>query len=110
MSALDDAIAAHLAHPAGGCGDPLSEALLEQAQGVIGHAPVAHGPVVLREGWEDEPVRVPHLWWFYLLCFVAGCLLSGCGGSFDKDEEPPPDEHVRIPAQRDCTPPRTRCL
>lgn len=78
MSALDDAIAAHMAHPAGSMGDPLSDSLAEQ-QACTQPAPVAESPA-LREGWENEPVRVPRNWKLYLLALLLGMLGFGLGG------------------------------
>lgn len=71
MSALDDAIQAHLAHPAGSGFDPLTDSLAEQA--------AARPP--LRAGWETEPIVVPMPWRVALVAFLLGLFgfgLSGC--------------------------------
>ena len=80
MSALDDAIATHMAHGAGACADPLTDSLAEQCT----------QPVPLRPGWENEVPEPPvHKGWaltIVLLTIVVSWLLSGCGGG---GEEPP---------------------
>lgn len=74
MSALDDAIAAHAAHPAGSGFDPLSDSLADQAC-----PPTAAGPQ-LRAGWENEPIEVPIPWRLALVAFLIGLLGFGLGG------------------------------
>lgn len=69
MTLLDDAIAAHAAHAAGSLGDPLTESLLDQQA-------YATDPVPLREGWENEPVTMPHNWPLYVLAVGLGMLIS----------------------------------
>jgi hypothetical protein len=69
MSALDDAIAAHLAHPAGSQADALTESLTDQAL----------QPLKLREGWENEPIEVPFPWHWRVAAVLAGVLLSIAG-------------------------------
>jgi hypothetical protein len=74
MSALDDAIAHHMAHGAGACADPLTDSMAEQCT----------QPVLLRPGWENEVPEPPvHKGWALsvLLATIFVCwLLSGCGG------------------------------
>lgn len=105
MSALDEAVARHMAHPAGGHDDPLTTSLDEQFACSTQHAPLAPR---LREGWKHEPIVVPHCWWFYALCFFAAMLLVGCGGG-DCDEPPPEDGRVYLPADPCKTNPKA-CL
>ena len=73
MSALDDAVAAYLAHSTGHA-DPLTTAMQDQC-GQPG------GPT-LRPGWEDEPIAVPSNWRFLAVCALCALfvsvLASGC--------------------------------
>lgn len=73
MSALDDAIAAELSHPAGACADPLTDSLASQAG-------AAQTPA-LRAGWEHEPIEVPVPWRLLALVVLLSALafsLAGC--------------------------------
>lgn len=75
MSALDDAIRAHMAHPAASGFDPLTDSLADQAAPSTGYT--------LRAGWENEPIAVPPPWRWMALAFllaVLGFTLAGCGG------------------------------
>jgi len=67
MSALDDAIATHMAHPAGAGADCLTDSLCDDQR-------TAPAPLHIRDGWEHEPVEVPHPWLLYLLAFFAGLI------------------------------------
>lgn len=75
MSALDDAVAAFMATSTGHA-DPLTTAMLDQCT-----QPGDLDAPRLRQGWENEPVRVPHAWKFYAVCFACSLfvhLLVGC--------------------------------
>lgn len=65
MSALDDAIQAHMAHPAASGFDPLTDSLADQA------AP----PCTLRAGWEAEPIAVSLPWRLCVLALLVGCFV-----------------------------------
>jgi hypothetical protein len=88
MSALDDAIAAHAAHSAGACTDPLTDSLAEQCL----------PGVPMRAGWEHEvPVPPLHKGWaisVVLVTILVCWLLSGCGGG----DEPCRDDFTGPPA------------
>lgn len=64
MTALDDAIQAHMSHAAASGFDPLTDSLAEQAV-----------PYPLREGWETEAVAVPMPWLLGLLALLVGCFV-----------------------------------
>lgn len=90
MSTLDDAISAHLAHPAGAGFDPLTDSLAEQDLMATQSAALDEAPR-LREGWETEPVRVPHAWGVYVVTFLVGLLsfaLSGCASTVPREPSP----------------------
>lgn len=73
MSALDNAIQAHMAHPAASGFDPLTDSLGDQA--------ALAAPYALRPGWKDEPVTVPPPWRWMLLAFILtalGFTFPGC--------------------------------
>ena len=78
MSALDDAIQAHMTHGAGACADPLTDSLADQAQ------------PCLREGWAHEPIDPPIPWAFYAVVVAVtvalSALLTGCGGDTGPDD------------------------
>lgn len=98
MSALDDAIAAHAAHAAGACADPLTDSLAEQCTRPADLPPGVH----LRPGWENEPAEPPIPWrWIWplaaLITAVLG-MLGGCGGGGDDDEAPCRPDFVGPPA------------
>ena len=76
MSALDDAIAAHAAHPAAAGFDPLSDSLWGQLTTQDGAA----APLRLREGWETEPIEVPLPWRLGAMAVVLGAVLSALMG------------------------------
>jgi hypothetical protein len=84
MTTLDDAVAAHMAHGAGACADPLTDSLATQLQ--------PHQPPAKRQGWEDEVIapRIP--WAFYGLVVVSTvlvcALVSGCGGGREAHDDP----------------------
>lgn len=73
-----------MAHPAGGHDDPLTTSLDEQ---FACSAPAPLAPR-RREGWETEPIRVRHCWWFYALCFFAAMLLGGCSSTLPREASP----------------------
>jgi hypothetical protein len=79
MSALDDAIAGHAAHPAMGGADPLSDSLVDQCT-----RPAVLPPLVpLRAGWENEPAEPPVPWLRMLAVVLLTVLVSwltACGG------------------------------
>lgn len=88
MSALDDAIATHAAHPAASGFDPLSDSLAEQATAQ---------PIPLRAGWENEPIEVPIPRLLGLAAFLLGLfsflLVGGCASRMPpgfEAEEPAP--------------------
>jgi hypothetical protein len=87
MSALDDAIATHMAHGAGACADPLTDSLADQCT----------QPAPLRPGWENEPAEPPIHWgWLatvVVLTVLVQALLAGCGGG---DLPPDEDDSKRI--------------
>ena len=64
MTTLDDAIQAHMAHPAASGFDPLTDSLADQA-----------APYPLREGWQTEPIAVPMPWLLGLLALLVGCFV-----------------------------------
>lgn len=79
-SAFDDAIQAHLAHPAASGCDPLTDSLADQAL-----------PYTLRAGWEHEPIAVPLPWRWAALAFVLTVLVftfTGCGGNPCDETDP----------------------
>jgi hypothetical protein len=60
-------------------GDPLGQSLADQAEGAaaaMAAEGAAAGPPI-RDGWEDEPIRVPHHWWLYAAAFAAGLFGGG---------------------------------
>ena len=67
MTPLDDAVAAHMAHPAGSGADPLTDSLCDQV------TMPAQPPLSLRPGWEHEPIDVPMPLWLALAAFCLGC-------------------------------------
>lgn len=71
MSTLDDAIAAHAAHPAGGLSDPLTDSLAEQTTQPM----PLHPTVQLREGWEHERIDVPMPFLVGVTAVLFGCLV-----------------------------------
>ena len=53
-------------------------------------APLDEAPR-LREGWEHEPIRVPHAWLVYGATFLIGVLgfsLSGCSSTLPREPSP----------------------
>jgi hypothetical protein len=100
MSALDDAIAAHAAHPAAAGFDPLSDSLAEQA---------CVQPYRLQPAWENEPIEVPLPWRLGALAVVVGALLSallGCSSlppGFEAAKEAPPHVLASCPPLSDVT-------
>lgn len=80
MTALDEAIAAHAAHGAGACADPLTDSLVEQCARFSDLPASVH----LRPGWEHEVPEPRVHRGLAALVFVATLLvcwlLSGCGG------------------------------
>lgn len=88
MSALDEAIAAHAAHPAASGFDPLSDSLADQ---------LCPQPIALRAGWENEPIEVPIPRLLGIAAFLLGLfsflLLGGCASTLPpgfQAEEPAP--------------------
>lgn len=81
MSALDDAIAASMAHPAGGMNDPLTDSLIEQ-QACTAPAPfdAAAAAPCPNPQWADEPIEVRFPWWLVAAALLVGCFgLAGLG-------------------------------
>lgn len=87
MSALDDAIAAHMAHPAASGFDCLTDSLVDQQAPQPGPAAP---PLKLREGWEHEPIELPITprWALMgLAVLLLTLLLSACGGGDCDDDD-----------------------
>jgi hypothetical protein len=91
---------AHMAHPAGGCGDPLSESLCDQAAFATtpGELPAPLAPR-RREGWETERTDPPVTWpvmLVWVLALLCGIFTCGCGGGDMPEAED--DTRVTTPA------------
>lgn len=63
MSAFDDAIAQHAAHPACSLADPLTDSLCDQAT----------RPAPQADGWDAEPIAVAMPWWLAVAAVLVGC-------------------------------------
>ena len=70
-SAFDQAVAAHLAHPAASGSDPLTDSLFDQLH---------TQPAPLRADWEHEPIEVPLPWRLGALVVVLTAVLSSLLG------------------------------
>jgi hypothetical protein len=98
MSALDEAIAAHAAHGAGACADPLTDSFTEQFSTAPARFSDLPAGVYVRPGWEHE-VAEPRvhrgLAALVLATTLLVCaLLGGCGGG----DEPCREDFVGPPA------------
>lgn len=98
MSALDEAIAAHAAHGAGACADPLTDSFTEQFSTAPARFADLPPSVYVRPGWENEVAepRVPRTLAALVLAvtLLVCALLGGCGGG----DEPCRDDFVGPPA------------
>lgn len=98
MSALDDAIAAHAAHGAGACADPLTDSLTEQCKPFPARFSDLPAGIYVRPGWENEvpepPVHRGLAALVFLVTLLVCALLGGCGGS----DEPCRDDFTGPPA------------
>lgn len=86
MTALDNAVAAHMAHAAASGTDPLTDSLCDQCALT---SETAHTPLHLRAGWEHEPIEVPLPWRLGALVVVVTALVSalvGCGGGCETED------------------------
>lgn len=99
-TAFDQAVAAHLAHPAASGSDPLTDSLFDQL-------PTPSAP--LRAGWEHEPIEVTLPWRLGAMAVVVGALLSallGCSSlppGFEAAKEAPPHVLASCPPLGDVT-------
>jgi hypothetical protein len=97
MSALDDAITAHMAHPAGGGTDCLTDSLCDEQI-------TQPAPLHIREGWEHEPIDPGHPWLLYLVAFLFGLLgfgaLGGCAQTGPRTAAPAAEPCPPMPLHR----------
>lgn len=99
-TALDQAVAAHMAHPAASGADPLTDSLFDQ---------LPTQPAPLRPGWEAEPIVVPLPWRLGALVVVLTALLSsllGCSSlpaGFAPEQEAPAHVLASCPPLADVT-------